>query len=290
MTYQTSQMYEFGPFRVDPAERIISRDGNAISMTGKAFDALLFLIQRSGHLIEKGELIHAVWPDSFVEEGNLKVVIWALRKSLDDDVGEPKYIQTVAKHGYRFVGEVRSVTKAEAELPSARTSSILPVDEPRRQIKLNLAVKAGILALGILGVVAILIRLVKPFSSGVDEAGIHSMAVLPFEPLNLDADKKYLGLGIADAVITRLGSTGQMIVRPTSSIAKYALSPADPLEIGREQKVDSVLDGKIEILSDHVRVSVQLVRVRDGFLMWADTFTKSPEQILLWKRRWRKES
>jgi DNA-binding winged helix-turn-helix (wHTH) protein/TolB-like protein/Flp pilus assembly protein TadD len=272
-------MYEFGPFRVDPAERMLLRDGNAVPVSAKAFDTLLMLVQRSGHLVEKAELIHTVWPDSFVEEGNLKVVICALRKSLEDDIGGPKYIQTVAKHGYRFVGEVRSVAKYEVALPSPGLASVAPIEVPRRPAKLNVAVKAGVLALAILGTVALLVRFEKPLSPAIGQAGIHSLAVLPFEPLNLDADKAYLGLGIADAIITRLGSTGQIIVRPTSSVAKYARSSADPSAIGREQEVDAILEGKIETLSDHIRVSVQLIRVRDGFLMWADTFTKSPEQI-----------
>ena len=88
MTQQLDHVYEFGPFRVDPGERILSREGKPVPVSAKAFDTLLFMLQRSGHLIEKEELIRAIWPDSFVEEGNLKVVIWALRKAFEVDVGE----------------------------------------------------------------------------------------------------------------------------------------------------------------------------------------------------------
>src|ERR1700692_3193968 len=171
MTQQASQMYEFGPFRVDPAERMLLRDGNAVPVSAKAFDTLLMLVQRSGHLVEKAELIHTIWPDSFVEEGNLKVVICALRKLLEDDIGGPKYIQTVAKHGYRFVGEVRSVAKSEVALPSPVLASVAPIEVPRRPAKLNVAVKTGVLALAVLGTVALLVRFEKPLSPAIGQAG-----------------------------------------------------------------------------------------------------------------------
>jgi DNA-binding winged helix-turn-helix (wHTH) protein/Flp pilus assembly protein TadD len=110
MALQLEQLYEFGPFRVDPTECLLTRLGHPVPITPKAFDILLVLIHRSGHLIEKSELFEAVWGDSFVEEGNLTVAISTLRKALgDDDRREHKYIQTVAKRGYRFVGEVRKV-------------------------------------------------------------------------------------------------------------------------------------------------------------------------------------
>jgi len=283
MPTEASQMYEFGLFRVDPAERILTRSGKNVQVSAKAFDTLLFLIQRSGHLVEKADLIRAIWPDSFVEEGNLKVVISGLRKSLEDDVGEPKYIQTVAKHGYRFVGQVQIISPV---LPLSNPSVAMPVLPAAPAVpntvgsfKWNTVLKAGALAVGILSLVVVLMRFERPVSPAVGSSGMPSLAVLPFEPLNLAADEKYLGLGMADAIITRLGSTGEIIVRPTNSVAKYAVWPADPTSIGKEQKVDAILEGKIEILSDHIRVSVQLVRVRDGILMWAATFTKSRQQI-----------
>ncbi|MGH9681919.1 MAG: winged helix-turn-helix domain-containing protein, partial [Candidatus Acidiferrales bacterium] len=144
-------MYEFGPFRLDPSERILSRNGVVVPLTGKAFDTLLALVQRAGHLVEKGELLHAIWPDSFVEEGNLKVLISGLRKALGDDREEPKYIVTVAKHGYRFVSEVHRVSGAAFEETSAIHPNDASVAHPRQPRKSGLAIKAGVLAFGLLG-------------------------------------------------------------------------------------------------------------------------------------------
>src|SRR5262249_5008227 len=106
----TPELYEFGPFRLEPAERKLLRGNEVIALTPKAFDTLVVLVRNSGHLLEKDELIQMLWPDSFVEEGNLTSNVSLLRKALGQD---PEYIETVPKKGYRFVGAVRQLPKAE---------------------------------------------------------------------------------------------------------------------------------------------------------------------------------
>jgi DNA-binding winged helix-turn-helix (wHTH) protein len=105
----TPELYEFGPFRLDPAERKLLRDNEIVALTPKAFDTLLLLVRNSGHLLGKDELIRMLWPDSFVEEGNLSNNIFLLRKALGED---PPYIETVPKRGYRFVGAMRQLPLA----------------------------------------------------------------------------------------------------------------------------------------------------------------------------------
>ncbi len=96
-------LYSFGPFFLDSAERIFSKDGVPLQISPRAFDTLLLLVDRASHLISKSALMNAVWAESFVEEANLAVVISVLRKALGDDGQERKYIQTVPKLGYRFI-------------------------------------------------------------------------------------------------------------------------------------------------------------------------------------------
>lgn len=288
MKQAVQHLYEFGPFRIDPAERLLMRSGDSIPLTAKAFDTLLILVQRSGHLVEKSELISAVWTNSFVEEGNLTVVICTLRKALGDDNSERKYIQTVAKRGYRFVGEVREIVEPEPERQlEALTVDRLPFVSPPELIASqgrrwapSTAAKIALYSLLVAAVVFGLFLYLKRAPLG-DEAAIKSIAVLPFQALNPNAVPDYLPVGMADAVITRLGNTGQIIVRPTSAIQKYVHAPADPVAVGKEQKVDAILEGNIELLSDWVSVRVQLVRVRDGALLWADMFKERPEQMFL---------
>jgi serine/threonine-protein kinase len=94
---------EFGPFRLDPAERLLLRDGHPVALTPKAFDLLRYLAERHGRLVEKQAIMTALWPDTIVEEGNLASTVSALRKALGDDGGEQRVIATVPTRGYRFV-------------------------------------------------------------------------------------------------------------------------------------------------------------------------------------------
>lgn len=114
MSSPPSHFYEFGPFRLDRAERVLLRDGQPLMLTPKAFDLLLALIERRGHVIEKEELMGAVWPETAVEEGNLTHHISVLRKTLGEGAGERAYIGTVPRRGYRFLAEVREQNGAGA--------------------------------------------------------------------------------------------------------------------------------------------------------------------------------
>jgi len=96
----------FGPFRFEPTEHRLLRDGRPVPLTPKMFETLRVLVERSGHLVVKEDLIQAVWRDTIVEDANLAVTISALRKALGCSP-EHRYIQTVSKVGYRFVAEVR---------------------------------------------------------------------------------------------------------------------------------------------------------------------------------------
>jgi Tol biopolymer transport system component/DNA-binding winged helix-turn-helix (wHTH) protein len=105
-------LYDFGTFRLDTAERALTKDGQVVPLTPKAFETLVVLVRNSGQVVEKDELLKEVWPDTFVEEGILAVNVAALRKALSEAEGGRSYIETVPRRGYRFVGEVRRAGKA----------------------------------------------------------------------------------------------------------------------------------------------------------------------------------
>jgi Tol biopolymer transport system component/DNA-binding winged helix-turn-helix (wHTH) protein len=118
MSEQAKCLYEFGPFRLDTGERVLLRAGQPVRLTARAYDLLLALVEKHGHVVEKEELMRRVWSDSIVEEANLTVQISALRKALgEDSQGSNKYIETIPKRGYRFVMSVRKLPP-EVELPS----------------------------------------------------------------------------------------------------------------------------------------------------------------------------
>ena len=109
MSVRDPRFYHFDGFRLDAEGRRLLRDDKEVPLAPKAFDALLELVRLKGRVLERDELMRRVWPDSFVEEGNIKVTIFNLRRALEDDPSEPRYIQTVPRHGYRFAAEVVEV-------------------------------------------------------------------------------------------------------------------------------------------------------------------------------------
>jgi DNA-binding winged helix-turn-helix (wHTH) protein len=104
---EPKRFYVFGVFRIDVTERILFSEQRAVPLTPKAFETLLVLVENSGHVLSKEELIEKVWPDSFVEENNLAQNISAIRKALGEAQSGQKFIETVPRRGYRFVAEVR---------------------------------------------------------------------------------------------------------------------------------------------------------------------------------------
>ncbi|MBV8857533.1 MAG: PD40 domain-containing protein [Acidobacteria bacterium] len=110
MDTQTKQLYAFGDFCLDPGRRLLLRlDGEPVPLTPKAFETLLILVRRHGSVVEKDELLREVWPDTFVEEATLAQNVFTLRRALGQGQAEPRYIETVPKHGYRFVADVREL-------------------------------------------------------------------------------------------------------------------------------------------------------------------------------------
>jgi len=125
----TTELYEFGAFRMDVAERVLTKGQQAIPLTPKAFDTLVVLLRNRGHVVEKDALLKEVWADTFVEEGVLAVNVAALRKALSEGEDGRSYIETVPRRGYRFVGEVHALGRmseggAANELPQRKKSRL----------------------------------------------------------------------------------------------------------------------------------------------------------------------
>jgi DNA-binding winged helix-turn-helix (wHTH) protein/TolB-like protein/Flp pilus assembly protein TadD len=129
----SSQLYRFGPFQLDPGERTLTRQGSKVPITPKAFDVLQLLVQRSGHLVEKKELIESVWMGSFVEEANVCVTISMVRKALAGEYKGEGYIETIPKRGYRFIASVKVV---EPDRP--QTNELEAANSERSEMPLNL--------------------------------------------------------------------------------------------------------------------------------------------------------
>lgn len=302
MSKPARHAYQFGPYSVDVAERVLLRDGRPVSLPPKAFDLLIVLVQNSGHLLEKDELMRRLWPDTFVEEANLSNNISLLRRALGDDAGKHVYIETVPRRGYRFIAEVAGLSddlpeliveertktsitlEQEEESDPAGTSDRLAARPPlltarssARQARAVLV--ALVVCIAVIGLAYIANRLwatqgakATGTATEVQRALIKSVAVLPFKPLAADDRDESLELGMTETLITRLSGVKEVAVRSMSAVRKYSALDQDPILAGGEQKVDAVLDGNIQKTAGRIRVTVRLLKVADGRTLWADKF------------------
>ncbi|HJQ26326.1 MAG TPA: winged helix-turn-helix domain-containing protein [Blastocatellia bacterium] len=272
MTKYAKHFYDFAPFRVDATERVLTRDGELVPLTPKVFETLLLLVENRGRTLTKDEMIARLWPESFVEEGSLSQNIFLLRKALGGDAQGNPLIKTVPKRGYSFVADVTEIREAEPAAepePAHAVAVAAAVANPARAWRLA----RRLLIVAVVGALAGTVYLLRTAGKAPPPAAIRSIAILPFTSLSAETDD-YLGLGMADALITRLSDTRQVAVSPTSAVLKYTRA-TDALAAGRELQVDSVLEGKVQISGDKVRVTVQLLRVGDGAPLWARSFDEN---------------
>jgi len=132
MSNSIKQFYELGPFRIDVANRLLLRDGEPLPLTPKAVDTLLALVQHSGQVLKKEELMKLVWPDSVVEEGNLTQNIYLLRKTLSEGSNGQNYIETIPRRGYRFVGAAHEAREEAADPQLAEQTKVQAVIEEKK--------------------------------------------------------------------------------------------------------------------------------------------------------------
>jgi serine/threonine-protein kinase len=302
MSKPSDRLYEFGPYRLDAVKRVLWREGEPVPVTSKAFDTLLLLIEHSGQVLQKDELMKALWPDTIVEENNLTQQISMLRKALGERAHEHRYVVTVPGRGYSFVAHVRETASNETGLDEPRRSEAVinqevEVEEGRERAKgeeradrpqpaasaasaaahprrwnSSLTLVALFALLFGLGLASSYHWMNSKARGGEARAHGRSIAVLPFNDLSTRSSDNSLGLGIADTLIARLSNIRQISVRPTSAVLKYAGAEREALAAGRELGVDSVLEGTVQRSGDTVRVTVQLIGVRDGKPFWARSF------------------
>src|SRR6266498_2635489 len=239
MVRQACHIYEFGPFRLVPEERQLLRDNQPVPLTPKSFDLLVVLVENSGHLIEKNELLKRIWPDSFVEEANLSVNMSALRRALGEGPNEHQYVETVPRRGYRFVAgvkerwdngtesSIRELEKADQEgtavADAARqTLSLGPIEasQPRAFFRRWELVLVGLLLLSVL-ILGLNPRGIRERILGKDSARIQSLAVLPLENLSGDGSQDYFVDGMTESLITELAKIGALRVMSRPSVMQY---------------------------------------------------------------------
>jgi len=275
----TSSLYAFGEFRVDAQNRTLWRGEEPVALTPKAFEVLLLLIEHSGQVVSKDELMKTVWPDSFVEESNLTQTVFMLRKALGEGSNQ-RYILTIQGRGYRFVSEVKSVPGNE-HVGEASSTSVIPSDDsqivggkqrPARRIRTHAVLAFGLFALVAIGLsIWLLPALLRPTNASPP---IHSIAVLPLDNLSGDPSQDYFADAMTDELITDLAKVGALRVTSRITIALYKRTSKKLPEIARELNVDGIVEGTIVRSGQRVRVTAHLIRADADQHLWAETYDR----------------
>lgn len=261
----SKQYYSFGQFQLHPERRALFSQGKVVPLAPKALEMLLLLVENSGEVLEKQELLEHLWPGSIVEEANLSQTIYLLRRALGEGASGQQFVETIPKRGYRFVAPVEQFVE-EASREPERSSAPKPVAVEKSSRKPLWITLGGVILLASL--LFLFIWFPRQEAKKAETAPIKSLAVLPFKQINTDGDN-YLGLGMADVLITRLSELNQIVVQPIGTVRKYDSPDAHPFLAGQELKVDAVLEGTFQKVNDRLRVTLRLDDIRKGRTIWS---------------------
>jgi DNA-binding winged helix-turn-helix (wHTH) protein/TolB-like protein/Tfp pilus assembly protein PilF len=296
---EVNHLYQFCTFRFDPENHLLESEGNPISLTPKAFEILLVLVQNGSRLTTKEELMRKVWPDSFVEEANLTVNISALRRNLGETPDGQQYIETVPKKGYRFAVPVSqlSVNYHAADPPLVAGANPPHVASPPRTDPLaknqpifdnpredRRWLRSTVLTLGLIAIfvlAALGYRAYRNKSNPQQRSQIpRRLAVLPFQNLQENVNTDYLGFSLADAIITKLGYVSELTVRPSYAVQKYRSQTIDIRKVASDLNVDTLLTGTFLREGDDLRIACQLIDVKTENLLWKGAFDLKYDKLL----------
>lgn len=267
--------YHFADFELDLRSGEVRRKGLKVHLQEQPFQVLRTLLERPGEVVSREELQQRLWPgDTFVDfDRGLNNAVRRLRDALLDDADSPRFVETVARHGYRFMAPVESLEDRRALrdpiLPSRPAT--LPGRRGRRLVAAVLA--AAIVAAGFLAVRA---RMRPP------RTGKLMLAVLPFDNLSGDAEQDYFSDGLTEEMIAQLSmvQAARMGVIARTSAMQYKRTDKQADQIGRELRVDYLLEGSVRRAGRRVRITVQLVEVSSQVHIWSQSYERNIEDVI----------
>src|SRR5581483_8344395 len=273
------QAYEFDQFRLDPCERTLLRQGQAVALTPKVFDTLVYLVENSGRLITKDEFMKQVWAGALVEDAALAQSISQLRKAL----GDSELIETVPKKGYRFLEQVKIV---DAGPPTAPVSSFSSATTAQSPLGSDIPVPSRSRARQWVWAVAVLVLLAGAAfiyfyeRTAAARSSIRSLAVLPLQNLSGDPAQEYFADGMTDELITDLAQIHSLRVISHTSVVQFKHTQKSLPEIAAELNVDAVVEGSVVRTGKDISITAQLLDARRDQHMWAASYEREIANVL----------
>ena len=277
----TSRVLRFDGFELDVRASELRKSGVKLRLQGQPIQVLATLLNSPGELVTREQLRAQVWPaETFVDfDHSLHNSIARLREALGDSAGTPRYIETLPRRGYRFIGTVERIGTEETPPPVASAPSSswavppVPVRSPLR----------GILVAALVLIVAVgAILLLRPsllFRVSATPA-LHSIAVLPLDNFSGDPSQEYFADGMTDELITDLAKIGGVRVISRTSVMRYKGTQKGLPEIARELNVDGIIEGSVMRSGQRVRITAQLLYGPTDKHLWAETYDRDLGDVL----------
>ncbi len=270
----------FGPFALDLETGELLKEGVRIKLQDQPFQILCILLEKPGRVVTREELKNRVWPaDTFVEfDQGVYSAVRRLRDALCDSAESPRYIETLARRGYRFIAPVESGNV----VPSHTDRPILVASHPPRRRSWVTLAGVSLLALFAIGISWFAWQRFKtapPAAHRTPE--IHILAVLPLENLSHDPEQEYFADGMADELVTQLGQISAVKVISRTSAMHYKGTKKTLPEIARELHVDAVIEGSVQRSGKRVRVNAQLIEAATDQHLWAHSYERDLSDTLV---------
>lgn len=272
-----SRCLRFGVFEVDLRTGRLTKRGLRLRLQEQPFQVLAMLLEKPGELVSRKELRSRLWPQTIVDfDHGLNKAVNKIREALGDSAENPRFVETVARRGYRFLADVEAIDtqtrQAEAAPDVAGDAGASGAGHPGaawRRLSHSLAWRLFGFGLALL-LAAGLFWILYPWN--YSSSKIRSLAVLPLENLSGDASQDYFAEGMTDELITHLGQISALRVISRSSVMTYKSARKPLAEIARELNVEAVVEGSVLRSGDRVRITAQLIEVPADRHMWAQSY------------------
>jgi TolB-like protein/DNA-binding winged helix-turn-helix (wHTH) protein/Tfp pilus assembly protein PilF len=272
----------FSVFELDLRAGELRKRGLKIRLQEQPFRVLATLVERAGEVVTREELQKKLWPaDTLVDfDHGLNKAINKIREALSDSAESPRFVETIARHGYRFLADVKVADAASVRSPEPATQAP-PAAEARDRLNLTgelaipnrhlppLARKISLVVLVLL-MASLATWKVHPWNRPFPV--IHSLAVLPLESLSSDASQDYFADGMTDELISDLGQISALRVISRTSVMAYKHARKPLPQIARELNVDAVVEGTVLRSGDQVRITVQLIEASSDRHLWSESY------------------
>jgi TolB-like protein/DNA-binding winged helix-turn-helix (wHTH) protein/Flp pilus assembly protein TadD len=270
----------FGVFEVDLRHGVLTRQGARLPLQDLPFRALVMLLESPGELVTRDQLRQQLWPQTVIDfDHGLNKAINKIRDVLGDSASHPRFVETVARRGYRFLADVTVVRDAPDSAPSPAVAASGPATGPVPAIEPEqgpVAVSRPRLRRYLIASMVLLVAIGGPtwrLLAGRHAAEtVQSLAVLPLQNLSGDPTQDYFADGMTDELITQLAQISALRVISRSSVMAYRHSSKPLAQIGRELNVQAVVEGSVVSEGPRVRISAQLIRLPDDVHIWANSY------------------